>query len=47
MFYLLFFARYYNGNNTPVILWIQGGPGWSGLFGYYFNNGPYKTNMKL
>jgi len=27
--------------NTPVVLWLQGGPGCSGGLGWFYENGPY------
>jgi len=42
MFYIHFKARnYLKGNNTPIILWLTGGPGCSGFYGLYMENGPY------
>jgi carboxypeptidase C (cathepsin A) len=46
MFYLLFYARDNSkGNKTPIVLWLQGGPGVSGLFGAFFIHGPYKITI--
>lgn len=34
--------------DRPVLLWLQGGPGASSLFGLFFENGPYKIkNAKI
>ncbi|GAM28682.1 hypothetical protein SAMD00019534_118580 [Acytostelium subglobosum LB1] len=40
LFYWFFEAQ--NGNkDAPVLLWLQGGPGGSSLFGLFVENGPY------
>ena len=31
--------------NTPVVLWLQGGPGCSGGLGWFYENGPYNLNV--
>lgn len=39
MFYWLNYAQ--NGSSTaPTVLWLQGGPGASSLFGSFIENGP-------
>lgn len=48
----MFFWYFEAANNTdkaPVILWLQGGPGASSLFGLFTENGPFyvDTDMKL
>ncbi|OTF80121.1 hypothetical protein BLA29_013020, partial [Euroglyphus maynei] len=30
--------------NVPVLLWLQGGPGGSSLFGLFVENGPIKVS---
>ena len=34
-------------HNTPVILWLQGGPGASSLFGLFVENGPLQVTKDL
>jgi vitellogenic carboxypeptidase-like protein len=46
MFYWFFEAM--NGNaSAPLILWLQGGPGCSGLMGLFSENGPYYITENL
>lgn len=46
MFYWFFEAQ--NGDkNAPVLLWLQGGPGGSSLFGLFSENGPYSVTDDL
>jgi len=40
MFWWMYGARN-NRNNAPLVLWLQGGPGASSLFGDYLEMGPY------
>ncbi|GAX76677.1 hypothetical protein CEUSTIGMA_g4123.t1 [Chlamydomonas eustigma] len=46
MFYAYYEAREAAGNisKTPIVLWLQGGPGCSSLFGMLYINGPYFVN---
>ena len=36
-----------NPDNAPVLLWLQGGPGGSSLFGLFVENGPYLVNKNI
>lgn len=36
-----FFEAQTNPRNSSIGLWLQGGPGYSGLFGIFMENGPY------
>ncbi|XP_031635893.1 venom serine carboxypeptidase-like [Contarinia nasturtii] len=42
-----FFPAKVNTDNAPVLLWLQGGPGASSLFGLFAENGPYSVGPKL
>lgn len=45
MFYLLVYARNNSKQlNTPIVLWIEGGPGVSSLAGAYLVNGPVRLD---
>ena len=35
------------GSDDPVILWLQGGPGGSSLFGALVENGPFGIDRNL
>jgi len=39
--YYLFFESQGSPSTDPVVLWLQGGPGCSSLFGAFVENGPY------
>ena len=36
-----------NGSDNPVLLWLQGGPGHSSLFGALVENGPFGIDKDL
>ena len=37
----------HNAKDAPVLLWLQGGPGGSSLFGLFNENGPFQVNENL
>lgn len=39
-----FFPAKENPQNAPVVLWLQGGPGGSSLFGLFVEHGPYRVS---
>lgn len=41
-----FFPAQKNPDNAPVVLWLQGGPGASSLYGLFIENGPVLINSK-
>lgn len=41
-----FFPAKIDSENAPVVLWLQGGPGASSLFGLFTENGPFSINKK-
>ncbi|CAG7637595.1 unnamed protein product [Allacma fusca] len=41
-----FFPAAYNPEQAPVVLWLNGGPGASSLFGLFTENGPYYVDSK-
>jgi len=43
--YILLFQE--NPETAPVVLWLQGGPGGSSLFGLFVENGPYGVNQDM
>jgi len=44
-----YFPAEHNAKDAPVLLWLQGGPGGSSLFGLFNENGPFqvKENLKV
>lgn len=42
-----FFPAKVDQQNAPVVLWLQGGPGASSLFGLFTENGPFGITKKL
>jgi len=42
-----FFPSQTGGSNDPVLLWLQGGPGGSSLFGALVENGPFGIDKDL
>lgn len=37
----------YNPKTAPVVLWLQGGPGATSMFGLFMENGPFRVNDKI
>lgn len=44
--YFWFFPSQNEPSSDPVILWLQGGPGATSLFGLFKENGPIQVRMK-
>jgi len=42
-----YFPAEYDQEKAPVVLWLQGGPGGSSMFGLFVENGPFSVNEKL
>jgi vitellogenic carboxypeptidase-like protein len=45
--FMWFFPSQTKGANDPVLLWLQGGPGGSSLFGLLVENGPFGVDKNL
>lgn len=41
-----FFPAQIHSENAPVVLWLQGGPGASSLYGLFTENGPFSITKK-
>lgn len=46
MFFWYFPAKY-GGKHAPTLLWLQGGPGGTSLFGLFAENGPYVVTKDM
>ncbi|GIX94956.1 probable serine carboxypeptidase CPVL [Caerostris extrusa] len=42
-----FFPSLNKDTKAPILLWLQGGPGISGLFGFFVENGPYVLDANM
>jgi len=42
-----FFPAASGADRAPTVLWLQGGPGGSSLFGLFVENGPFRVDAKL
>ena len=42
-----YFCFQHNTKDAPVLLWLQGGPGGSSLFGLFNENGPFQVTEDL
>ncbi|KAK4329124.1 hypothetical protein Pmani_000504 [Petrolisthes manimaculis] len=42
-----FFPARTGADNAPVVIWLQGGPGGSSLFGLFTEHGPFSVDSKL
>uniref|UniRef100_A0A182T2C4 Carboxypeptidase n=1 Tax=Anopheles maculatus TaxID=74869 RepID=A0A182T2C4_9DIPT len=45
--YFWYFPAKENRTTAPLVLWLQGGPGASSLFGLFVENGPFRVTVKL
>ncbi|XP_053373156.1 probable serine carboxypeptidase CPVL isoform X2 [Mercenaria mercenaria] len=45
--YFWFFPAQNKPESAPVLVWLQGGPGGSSLFGLFVENGPYLVNKDI
>lgn len=46
LFYWFVASQQKNTNETPIILWLNGGPGASSFYGFFSENGPYIIDKK-
>jgi len=44
--FFMFFPAFKNNETAPVILWLQGGPGATSLYGLFAENGPFSIKKK-
>lgn len=42
-----YFKAKVNPDSAPLVLWLQGGPGASSMFGLFTENGPFSVSKKL
>lgn len=42
-----FFPAVHNPKTAPVVLWLQGGPGATSMFGLFMENGPFSVTDKI
>ena len=47
MYFWFFPVKQANPETQPLVLWLQGGPGGSSLFGLFVENGPFGVNKQL
>ncbi|XP_071441085.1 venom serine carboxypeptidase-like [Hetaerina americana] len=45
--FIWFFPAMHNYETAPVVLWLQGGPGATSLFGLFTEHGPFYVDKKL
>eukprot|EP01022_Parablepharisma_sp_SALTPOND_P008384 TRINITY_DN135828_c0_g1_i1.p2 TRINITY_DN135828_c0_g1~~TRINITY_DN135828_c0_g1_i1.p2 ORF type:complete len:422 (-),score=43.87 TRINITY_DN135828_c0_g1_i1:705-1970(-) len=46
LFYYLFRSRNHSNPKPPLVIWLEGGPGFSTSFGVFTEGGPYVVNNK-
>jgi len=44
--YFIFFPAFQHNDTAPVLLWLQGGPGATSLYGLFAENGPFSVKKK-
>ncbi|MSP53046.1 MAG: hypothetical protein EXR81_02185 [Gammaproteobacteria bacterium] len=47
LFYWFVSAQTKAAAKAPIVLWSTGGPGWSSLYGFFMETGPYAINSDL